>query len=730
MARSRRRSNLPLQRQAERLAAGHVARLGRERVGQVAAVVLENRTGAVRAYVGSADFFDDAAGGQTDGARALRQPGSTLKPFTYAAAIERLGYGPATVLPDTPDAVAASGGAFVPANYDGRFHGDVPLRRALASSYNVPAVVVAERVGLPELLAFYRAAGFASLRRPAEHYGAAMTLGAGEVTLVELAQAYARLARCAAGQACTGPGGRAAPFSPATAALIADVLADPEARESAFGRGSALELPFPVAVKTGTSKDYRDTWAVGFSPTHTVAVWAGNFSGAPMREVSGVSGAAPLLAALFEQLGPGGAFPPVPGVETRTVCPESGHAHGPACVSARVERFRVDAPPLPACALHAAPAPLAAPPAAAYAPARPVPAARPCRLPQRPAGAARHRRSGGARARAGRHLRARPGAARGLPAADLPRARPARLHRRGVLPGRRPDRPGRRAASVAAPSGHAPPRRARARGQRTVSPEPARILPRARHCRSGTGLFSPRPSASMTRIAPSVLALAAVCGAAPVHAQVERGALGAGDLQRANGTYYDAYPVVLEADQELSVDLASDAFDTFLVIRFPDGRTLENDDFGGTGTSRITLVPREAGTYQVWATSYSKGEGAYELVIARGRTAEVLTLAGRLDPQDASSVKGEYVDTFSFEFPATGPAMVELQALGFDGYLRLTSPSGQVWRNDDAPGGDVSRSEIGPLLYEPGAWTADVTSAGEGEVGAYDLRVLVFPKTN
>ena len=230
----------------------------------------------------------------------------------------------------------------------------------------------------------------------------------------------------------------------------------------------------------------------------------------------------------------------------------------------------------------------------------------------------------------------------------------------------------------------------------------------------------------MTRSLSLLLALAAVPA---TQAQVERGALGAGDLQRENGTYYDAFPVVLDADQELSVHLTSDQFDTYLVVRFPDGRTLENDDFGGTSTSRIAFVPRQAGTYQVWATAYAEGEGAYVLDIVRGRKAEVLTLSGRLDPQDEASVKGEYVDTMPFEFPAEGPAMVELQALGFDGYLRVTSPSGQVWRNDDAPGGDVTRSEIGPLLYEPGTWTADVTSAGEGEVGAYDLRVLVFPAT-
>ena len=232
-----------------------------------------------------------------------------------------------------------------------------------------------------------------------------------------------------------------------------------------------------------------------------------------------------------------------------------------------------------------------------------------------------------------------------------------------------------------------------------------------------------------TRLSAFLTVLALGIGPA-AHAQVERGALGEGDLQRDNGTFYDVYPVRLEANQELSVHLTSDAFDTFLVLRYPDGRTLENDDYGDQQTSRIRFVPREGGTYQVWATAYADGAGDYVLDIVRGRTAEVLLIEGRLDPQDSTSVKGEFVDTFAFEMPAEGPAAVELESLGFDGYLRLTSPSGQVWRNDDAPGGDTSRSAIGPLVYEPGAWTADVTSAREQEVGAYDLRVLVFPQAD
>ena len=358
----------PLQAAAEALTRAHVARLAAAGATHAAALVVDNATGDVRAYVGSADYWDAATGGQNDGVRALRQPGSALKPFTYGLALETRRYTAATVLPDLELSVPEAGGAFRPQNYDRRFHGPVPVRQALASSFNVPAVVVARDVGPAALLAALRQDGFATLDRTAEHYGVGLTLGNGEVRLEDLAAAYAGLARggsrpalrfvrwtrTAAGDTLFAPPPAAAPMglSPAAAFVLADVLRDPEARAPGFGRGGPLDLPFPVAVKTGTSKDYRDNWAVGFSPRHTVAVWVGRFDGRPMQHVSGVSGAAPLLNALFGALGPGGAFRVPPGVTFAAVCPHSGRKPGRACPGARVEVFLNGTVPADTCRIH------------------------------------------------------------------------------------------------------------------------------------------------------------------------------------------------------------------------------------------------------------------------------------------------------------------------------------------------------------------------------------------
>ncbi|MEM8601352.1 MAG: transglycosylase domain-containing protein [Bacteroidota bacterium] len=297
-----------LQAHLEAVAKAHVARLADFQVGNAALVVLENRTGRVLAYLGSADFWNDAALGQNDGVRMRRQPGSAVKPFTYAQALATRRYTPASVLADIELEIAEAGGAFVPENYDRQYHGPVPLREALASSYNVPAVRLAHELGPASMLTTYRRAGLTSLTRDASHYGVGLTLGNGEVSLLELAQAYAGFANGGprptvqpVAYAVTtdgdtlhaaAPSFEPGPIAADVAYLVTDILRDPAARAPGFGRGSALEVPFPVAVKTGTSKDYRDNWAVGYSPTHTVAVWAGNFDGTPMRWVSGVSASA------------------------------------------------------------------------------------------------------------------------------------------------------------------------------------------------------------------------------------------------------------------------------------------------------------------------------------------------------------------------------------------------------------------------------------------------------
>ncbi|MEO0557749.1 MAG: penicillin-binding protein 1C [Bacteroidota bacterium] len=340
-----------LQLEAETIVASHLRGLEDASVTAAAAVVLDNRTGDVLAYVGSPDFWDDAARGQVDGARALRQPGSALKPFTYALAFQSGATTPDALIADLDLQVVEAGGAFSPENYDKTFHGPVPARQALASSYNVPAVRLVQQVGPEALLKLLRRSGFESLRQSAEHYGVGLTLGNGEVRLIELARAYAGVARGGSlppvntvrwirtTSGDTLQRQREAPtdmgLTPAVTYLLADILSDPEARAPGFGRGGPLELPFPVAVKTGTSKDYRDNWAVGFTPHHTVAVWVGNADGSPMRWVSGTRGAGPIFNALMRALGPGGEFTRPRGIVEREICSVSGDRPGAFCPTTR-----------------------------------------------------------------------------------------------------------------------------------------------------------------------------------------------------------------------------------------------------------------------------------------------------------------------------------------------------------------------------------------------------------
>jgi penicillin-binding protein 1C len=357
-----------LQAEAEALVRAHVRALRPNRVTAGAVLVLDNATGEVLAYVGSPDFWDETAAGQVDGVQALRQPGSALKPLTYGLALQTGRITPASVLPDLDLQVLEAGGAFSPENYDRVFHGPVSARVALASSLNVPAVRLAQMLGPDALLAAYRQAGLASLRQQASHYGVGLTLGNGEVRMWELARTYAGLARggtlpplrtvrwvrTASGDTLRAAARPPEPMglSPAVAYLLTDILSDPEARALGFGRGGPLELPFPAAVKTGTSKDYRDNWAVGVTPRHTVAVWVGNFDGSPMRWVSGTRGSGPLLNALLRALGPGGAFPRPEGLAEASVCAASGARPGAHCPALRRETFLVGHAPSDTCTVH------------------------------------------------------------------------------------------------------------------------------------------------------------------------------------------------------------------------------------------------------------------------------------------------------------------------------------------------------------------------------------------
>ena len=246
--------------------------------------MLDNSTGEWLAWEGSGDYFGSDFGGAIDGVTTLRQPGSTLKPFTYALAFEE-GFTPASVLADVPShfATAEEGIVYTPRNYDGGYRGPLRARLALAGSENVPAVALLAKLGPPALLRLLRGAGFRDLTRTADYYGLGLTLGDAEVTLEQLVTAYATFAR--AGVSVTPamllrhatPDDRRPLVSPRTAFWITDILSDPHAREFIFGRGGNLDFPFPVAVKTGTSQAYHDNWTVGYTRAVTVGVWVGNF---------------------------------------------------------------------------------------------------------------------------------------------------------------------------------------------------------------------------------------------------------------------------------------------------------------------------------------------------------------------------------------------------------------------------------------------------------------------
>ena len=298
--------DLDLNHFAETALRQHLARLREQHVCNGAVVVLDNNTGDVLALVGSENYLAPAAG-QVNGAWALRSPGSSLKPFTYLLALER-GATPASVVADVPTEFATATGIFAPVNYNRHCYGPMRYRLSLANSLNISAVKVLASIGGPEpLQRLLQQCGVSTLSRPAENYGLGLTIGNADVRLLELANAYACLARlgqykpyrllldtpvCAARRVAD----RAAAY------LIADILSDNHARTIGFGAESPLRFEFPVACKTGTSSDFRDNWAFGYTPEFTVGIWVGNFDSSPMRHVSGVTGAGPLLHDVVEHL--------------------------------------------------------------------------------------------------------------------------------------------------------------------------------------------------------------------------------------------------------------------------------------------------------------------------------------------------------------------------------------------------------------------------------------------
>ena len=274
----------------------HITSLDKRNVHDAAVLVANNATGEILAYVGSSG--DLSPSWRVDGIRAQRQAGSTLKPFLYGLALEERLVTASTLLDDAPIEInIAGGGVYRPRNYDSLFHGPVTVREALAASLNPPAVRTIINVGSQRMVERLRSLGFKTLQHPT-FYGASLALGSADVSLWDMVNAYRTL----------GNGGVFSPLrlEPGPNAstkqvldenavyVISNILADREARSRTFGFESPLSTPFFSAVKTGTSKDMRDNWCIGFSQHYTVGVWVGNFSGEPMWNVTGITGAGPI----------------------------------------------------------------------------------------------------------------------------------------------------------------------------------------------------------------------------------------------------------------------------------------------------------------------------------------------------------------------------------------------------------------------------------------------------
>ena len=276
----------------------HIAEVRERRVDDGAAIVIENATGEVWAYVGGAGDLSNAP--YFDAVRAIRQPGSTLKPFLYAFAVDQHLLTAASLLEDTPLELSEQRGIYRPLDYDRQFRGLVSMRTALASSLNVPAVRTADLIGLEAFAQHLRQLGFHGLSEEGDYYGAALALGSADVSLWELTNAYRTLANGGEySEPRLTPGSndgdsRMRVYSPEAAFVISDVLADRASRSATFGLENSLATRYWSAVKTGTSKDMRDNWCVGYTRRFTVGVWVGNSSGAPMRDVTGITGAAPV----------------------------------------------------------------------------------------------------------------------------------------------------------------------------------------------------------------------------------------------------------------------------------------------------------------------------------------------------------------------------------------------------------------------------------------------------
>ena len=289
-----------LQRYTQQSVRQQLGLLHERNVSDAAVVVLDNRSGEILAYVAN------AGDKSVDGVAALRQAGSTLKPFLYELALEKQLLTAASIIDDAPLDIQTEGGLYVPQNYDKDFKGYVSVRTSLAGSLNVPAVKTLMLTGLDDFHERLQDVGFSTLTQPPEYYGYSLALGSAEVSLLDLANAYRVFANGGMASSPTlTPRGSSVPhrvFDQNAAYIVGDILSDRAARSITFGLSNELATPYWSAVKTGTSKDMRDNWCIGYSEHYTVGVWVGNFDGASMWDVSGVTGAAPIWRDVMDYL--------------------------------------------------------------------------------------------------------------------------------------------------------------------------------------------------------------------------------------------------------------------------------------------------------------------------------------------------------------------------------------------------------------------------------------------
>ena len=351
--------DLGMQNRLEKILLSHRERLQLKGAKQAAVVVLDNKTSQIRALLGSIKYSKVSLG-YNNGATALRSPGSTLKPFLFAQALDS-GINTSTVLEDIERKYPSPNGVYSPANFNRKSYGPVSIRTALGNSLNQTAVSLLNKVGYSS---FYKTLQSLDLinfpERGPDYYGLGMVVGNPEVTLLQLASAYATLARGGKLKApkylaSDKPEEGVRVFSEEASYILTDILSDPSARSITFGDFFNHKLPFKLAIKTGTSTHYRDAWIVGYTLEHTIAVWVGNFNGIPTMGMSGALAAGPILVDILNSIYSGSSSSPFKkpvGVISKKVCSYSGMTPGKFCPHTKKELFIAGSEPTGVCNYH------------------------------------------------------------------------------------------------------------------------------------------------------------------------------------------------------------------------------------------------------------------------------------------------------------------------------------------------------------------------------------------